>query len=80
MYSFIRNEREKRARERDTQGQEKSFRKKFWAFSKKAVGGLLGQEQGKPTFSRDFANEWYQLCPKRRPEAPLVKMVFSMDI
>ena len=60
MYSFIRNEREKRARERETRGQEMSFRKNFWAFSKKAVNGLLGKETGKPTFSSDFASEWYK--------------------
>ena len=32
-YSYIRNEREKRQREKDTRGQEKSFLKNFWAFS-----------------------------------------------
>ncbi len=60
LYSFIRNERERRARERDARGQEKSFKKNFWAFSKKVVNGLLGKEAGKPTFSRDFANDWYK--------------------
>ena len=49
----------KRQRERDTQGQEKSYLKDFWAFSKKAVSGLIGKEQERPTFDRAFASEWY---------------------
>ena len=60
LYSFIRNEREKRMRERDTRGQEKSYLKDFWAFSKKAVNGLLNKDSEKPTFNRDFANEWFR--------------------
>ena len=60
LYSFIRNEREKRMRERDTRGQEKSYLKDFWAFSKKAVNGLLNKDSEKPTFNHDFANEWFR--------------------
>ena len=60
LYSFIRNERDKRMRERDTKGQEKSYMRDFWAFSKKAVNGLLDKEVGKPTFNCDFANDWFR--------------------
>ena len=54
-YSYIRNEREKRARERDMKGQEKSFLKDFWAFSKKAVNGLVGQQ----AVSRASQKGWF---------------------
>ena len=60
LYSFIRNERDKRMRERDTKGQEKSYMRDFWAFSKKAVNGLLDKEVGKPTFNCDFAYNWFR--------------------
>ena len=59
-YSYIRNEREKRQRERDTRGQEKSYLKNFWAFSKKAVSGMIGKEEERPAFDMAFANEWYK--------------------
>ena len=37
--SYIRRVRERRERERDTRGQEKSYLKNFWAFSRRAVSG-----------------------------------------
>ena len=58
--SYIRNEREKRQRESDTRGQEKSFTKNFWSFSKRAVSGLIGKGEERPSFDKAFADEWYK--------------------
>ena len=58
--SFIKNAREKRQRERDTRGQEKSFLKNFWAFSKKTVNDLIGKDEERPSFDKAFADEWYK--------------------
>ena len=66
-YTYIRNEREKRQREKDTRGQEKSFSKNFWAFSKRAINGLIGKVESGPTFDRNFASEWY----KRKYSTPV---------
>ena len=60
LVSFIRNERERRQREGETRGQEKSFLKNFWPFSKRAVNGLIGKMEEKPSFDKDFADEWYK--------------------
>ena len=58
--SFIRRVRERRERESDTRGQEKSYLKNFWAFSKKAVAGFIGKEEERPSFGGSFASEWYK--------------------
>ena len=58
--SFIRNERERRQRERDKKGQEKSFLKDFWSFSKRAVNGMIGKDIERPSFDKAFADEWYK--------------------
>ena len=55
--SFIKRARDKRERERDTRGQEKSFLKNFWAFSKKVVNGNLGKEEEGPNFDGNYASE-----------------------
>ena len=60
--SFIRRVRERRERESDTRGQEKSYLKNFWAFSKKAVAGFIGKEEERPSFGGSFASEWYKNC------------------
>ena len=60
VLSFIKKAREKRVRERDTRGQEKSYLKNFWSFAKKAVNGLVGKDEQGPSFDVAFANEWYQ--------------------
>ena len=56
----LRRERDKRQREGETRGQEKSFSKNFWAFSKRAVNALVGKTEEKPTFDKTFADEWYK--------------------
>ena len=58
--SFIKRVRERGERERDTRGQEKSYLNKFWAFSKKAVSGLVGKEEVRPAFGMDFASGWFK--------------------
>ena len=58
--SFIKRTRDKRERERDTRGQEKSYLKNFWAFSEKAVSGLTGKEAERPSFDRNFADQWFR--------------------
>ena len=60
LVSFIRRERDKRQRDGETRGQEKSFSKNFWAFSKRAVNGLIGKTEEKPSFDKTFADEWYK--------------------
>ena len=34
--------------------------KNFWAFSKKAVSGLVGKEEERPAFDGNFASEWFK--------------------
>ena len=58
--SFFKKAREKRERERDTKGQEKSYVKNFWSFAKRAVSGTIGKEAEGPSFDVNFANEWYK--------------------
>ena len=58
--SFIRRERDNRQREEGTRGQEKSFSKNFWAYSKKAVNGLVGKLEEKPSFDKAYADQWYK--------------------
>ena len=60
LVSHIRNERERRQREGEARGQEKSFLKNFWAFSKKAVNSLVGKVGEKPSFDKAFADEWFR--------------------
>ena len=38
----------------------KSFLKDFWSFSKKAVSGLIGRGEERPSFDKAFADEWYK--------------------
>ena len=60
LVSHIKKQRERRQREGETRGQEKSFSNNFWAFSKKAVNGLIGKEEERPSFGKEFADEWYK--------------------
>ena len=67
LVSHIGKEQDRRQRERDTRGQEKMFLKNFWSFSKRAVNGLIGKEQERPSFDKAFADEWF----KRRYSVPV---------
>ena len=58
--SFIKRARAKRDRERDTRGQEKSFTRNYWAFSKRVVNGFIGKEEERPGFDGNFSSEWYK--------------------